>query len=145
MKKSKTLIAIITILLILAVITIVITKMNKIKFHFDNPIDTPQFIINIEENRKLYTYFKDNYIVKNNKKIDLRAALENKDINMEDIMKNIKYLTGANDGGSIFFVSKNNNVFNRTIHISKCDSFKENGDNHNYYISPAENYSVCSN
>lgn len=83
------------------------------------------------------TQFKD----ENNNLVDLKEALENKKITIEDVISNMDYYNAANDGGSLFYKSKNGKVF-----LAKCNSLPLNGNIKDIYITDDEEVlNYCTN
>ncbi len=96
-------------------------------------------VIKTSDNKTIYTETNDiNY--KENKK-NLINELKNGTVSIEDVIKEIAFLDGLNDGGTEIYLD-DSKVFDKKIYIYKCHSIMNNKDgqvidtyNEDYYIT----------
>ena len=102
-----------------------------------------KMIYKFDDGRVLYSKYDNNYYIKNNK-IDLKEALNNGTISIQKIIKDMEYVGGLNDGGTMIYKSKDSSFY-----LFDCHSidFDDNGNmirNNNYVITGNENdFDVC--
>ncbi len=81
----------------------------------------------LEEGRKIYSYLKKIvYLDENGKKHNLKNELKSKKTTMEDWIKNMEVYNASNDGGSVYFETKEN-FFETKFYLAWCNSLEANG------------------
>lgn len=86
-------------------------------------------ITKLEDGRTVYSEFSENYYIDNDgKKIDLKEALENNSVSMNEIIASMEYVTSMNDGGSALYKAKGNNLNDtKELYLASCNSLEGNG------------------
>ena len=108
----------------------------------DNVVDDSfTMITKLENGRTVYSEFSENYYIDDDgNKIDLKEALENNYISMDEIIKNMELMDSMNDGGSVIYKAKDN-ILNGTkdLYLASCNSLEGNGGIKNIFIGNDEN------
>ncbi len=102
----------------------------------------------INENQKVYSMYTEIKYNDHGKEIDLKEALENNKITIDDIISKMTLHDKASDGGSLWYQyeTKDNNLANMNFILMKCDSNEGNGNNKNIYIGDDEKLTYyCAN
>lgn len=95
-------------------------------------------IYELGNNSILYSEFKNIYYLpsdEKNNKIDLKNALEEKTVNIDEIISKLELVDELNDGGSKLYISSNN-ISNIDFYLARCNKID---GNKNIYISLNEN------
>ena len=108
----------------------------------DNVVDDSfTMITKLENGRTVYSEFSENYYIDDDgNKIDLKEALENNYISMDEIIKNMELMDSINDGGSAIYKAKDN-ILNGTkdLYLASCNSLEGNGGIKDIFIGNDEN------
>lgn len=108
----------------------------------DNVVDDSfTMITKLENGRTVYSEFSENYYIDDDgNKIDLKEALENNYISMDEIIKNMELMDSMNDGGSVIYKAKDN-ILNGTkdLYLASCNSLEGNGGIKDIFIGNDEN------
>ena len=108
----------------------------------DNVVDDSFIMITkLENGRTVYSEFSENYYIDDDgNKIDLKEALENNYISMDEIIKNMELMDSMNDGGSVIYKAKDN-ILNGTkdLYLASCNSLEGNGGIKDIFIGNDEN------
>ncbi len=133
-KKKNIFIATGSLLIILVVLGGILFLIRKDKITGKVLNDSPKYqvIYTFNDNRKVYSEFKDTkYVTKLGKSYDLSTALKDNLFNLDNMLNNIKKVDGLNDGGTKIY------YLNNHIDIVKCHKINSNTNNtfiEDYYI-----------
>ena len=102
--------------------------------------DSFTMITKLENGRTVYSEFSENYYIDDNgNKIDLKEALENNYISMDEIIKNMEWLDSMNDGGSALYKAKGNSLNGTNeLYLASCNSLEGNGGIKDIFIGNDE-------
>ena len=97
-------------------------------------------ITKLENGRTVYSEFSENYYIDDDgNKIDLKEALENNYISMDEIIKNMEWLDSMNDGGSALYKAKGNSLNGTNeLYLASCNSLEGNGGIKDIFIGNDE-------
>ena len=107
----------------------------------DNVVDDSFIMITkLENGRTVYSEFSENYYIDDDgNKIDLKEALENNYISMDEIIKNMEWLDSMNDGGSALYKAKGNSLNGTNeLYLASCNSLEGNGGIKDIFIGNDE-------
>ena len=102
--------------------------------------DSFTMITKLENGRTVYSEFSENYYIDDDgNKIDLKEALENNYISMDEIIKNMEWLDSMNDGGSALYKAKGNSLNGTNeLYLASCNSLEGNGGIKDIFIGNDE-------
>ena len=102
--------------------------------------DSFTMITKLENGRTVYSEFSENYYIDDDgNKIDLKEALENNYISMDEIIKNMEWLDSMNDGGSALYKAKGNSLNGTNeLYLASCNSLGGNGGIKDIFIGNDE-------
>ena len=102
--------------------------------------DSFTMITKLENGRTVYSEFFENYYIDDDgNKIDLKEALENNYISMDEIIKNMELVDSMNDGGSALYKAKDNSLNDTNeLYLASCNSLEGNGGIKNIFIGNDE-------
>lgn len=140
--NNKFLLVIITIIVLIVILAAIYYNKNKnFKINNDykilisetkNCTDDIKLYYSIYGGRKVYTYCLNNINIHyNNKKISLKKALKNDNINMTQIIDDLTYINGYWDGGSAVYKDDAKIISDGNITVIRCNTVDGNT---NYYI-----------
>ena len=107
----------------------------------DNVVDDSfTMITKLENGRTVYSEFFENYYIDDDgNKIDLKEALENNYISMDEIIKNMELMDSMNDGGSALYKAKDNSLNDTNeLYLASCNSLEGNGGIKDIFIGNDE-------
>ena len=107
----------------------------------DNVVDDSfTMITKLENGRTVYSEFSENYYIDDDgNKIDLKEALENNYISMDEIIKNMELVDSMNDGGSALYKAKDNSLNDTNeLYLAFCNSLEGNGGIKDIFIGNDE-------
>ena len=107
----------------------------------DNVVDDSfTMITKLENGRTVYSEFSENYYIDDDgNKIDLKEALENNYISIDEIIKNMECVDSMNDGGSTLYKAKGNSLNNtKELYLASCNSLEGNGGIKDIFIGNDE-------
>lgn len=107
----------------------------------DNVVDDSfTMITKLENGRTVYSEFSENYYIDDDgNKIDLKEALENNYISMDEIIKNMELMDSMNDGGSALYKAKDNSLNDTNqLYLASCNSLEGNGGIKDIFIGNDE-------
>ncbi len=107
----------------------------------DNVVDDSfTMITKLENGKTVYSEFSENYYIDDDgNKIDLKEALENNYISMDEIIKNMEWLDSMNDGGSALYKAKDNSLNDTNeLYLASCNSLEGNGGIKDIFIGNDE-------
>lgn len=107
----------------------------------DNVVDDSfTMITKLENGRTVYSEFSENYYIDDDgNKIDLKEALENNYISMDEIIKNMELVDSMNDGGSALYKAKDNSLNDTNeLYLASCNSLEGNGGIKDIFIGNDE-------
>lgn len=107
----------------------------------DNVVDDSFILITkLENGRTVYSEFSENYYIDDDgNKIDLKEALENNYISMDEIIKNMELVDSMNDGGSALYKAKDNSLNDTNeLYLASCNSLEGNGGIKDIFIGNDE-------
>ncbi len=98
-----------------------------------------------EDGTLVYASFANPTYLENKVAKNLKQALENKEITLEEFLDKLTLMDAANDGGSLFYET-NDQISNEKYYVAKCNSMKENGGIHDTFIvkDKAMVYQYCT-
>lgn len=102
--------------------------------------DSFTMITKLENGRTVYSEFSENYYIDDDgNKIDLKEALENNYISIDEIIKNMECVDSMNDGGSTLYKAKGNSLNNtKELYLASCNSLEGNGGIKDIFIGNDE-------
>ena len=102
--------------------------------------DSFTMITKLENGRTVYSEFSENYYIDDDgNKIDLKEALENNYISMDEIIKNMELMDSMNDGGSALYKAKGNSLNDTNeLYLASCNSLEGNGGIKDIFIGNDE-------
>ena len=102
--------------------------------------DSFTMITKLENGRTVYSEFSENYYIDDDgNKIDLKEALENNYISMDEIIKNMELVDSMNDGGSALYKAKDNSLNGTNeLYLASCNSLGGNGGIKDIFIGNDE-------
>lgn len=81
----------------------------------------------LEDGKKIYSYTKEiKYLDESGKKHDLKKELKEGKLTLDDFVKMMEVYSASNDGGSIYFETKDS-FFGTKFYLSWCNSLEGNG------------------
>ena len=107
----------------------------------DNVVDDSfTMITKLENGRTVYSEFSENYYIDDDgNKIDLKEALENNYISIDEIIKNMELMDSMNDGGSALYKAKDNSLNDTNeLYLASCNSLEGNGGVKDIFIGNDE-------
>lgn len=90
-----------------------------------------------EENEVIYSSLSTILYKENNRIIDIKDALEKKQITINDLINKMDLYLTANDGGSLYYAS-NINFIGKKFYLAKCNSSIKNGGIKGIFIDTNE-------
>ena len=93
-------------------------------------------IYSFEDGRKIYSEFANiEFIINENESVNLKDALNQNKISIDDIINKMTYQDSLNDGGSVvyYYSIKDNNLANKDFYLVKCHNIIENKNNNNIF------------
>lgn len=90
----------------------------------------------LDEKSAIYSVFPENKYQTENEILELKDALDNKKITIEDIIAQMEYETSLNDGGTIVYTNKNKKISSTDFYLIACHAYKKNMTEYieDYYI-----------
>ena len=111
---------------------------TKNKLVFDGePLNNSFFkIYQIDNNSTIYSVFPENKFQMENAILELKDALENKKITINDILNQMEYETSLNDGGTLIYKNKSKKISSTDFYLISCHAYKKNMKEYieDYYI-----------
>ena len=107
----------------------------------DNVVDDSfTMITKLENGRTVYSEFSENYYIDDDgNKIDLKEALENNYISIDEIIKNMECVDSMKDGGSALYKAKGNSLNGTNeLYLASCNSLEGNGGVKDIFIGNDE-------
>ena len=98
----------------------------------------------LKENIAIYSKLDTIEYKDNDNIINLKDALEDGKITIDDLISKMNYLNTANDGGSSYYES-NDNFIGEKFYLAKCNSLEGNGGIKDIFIDTNEEniYNYC--
>lgn len=87
-------------------------------------------VYKIDKDTTVYSTYSNPKFIDGEKEIDLTESLKEKKITIEDVISKMELYTAANDGGSMYYKSKEQDFY-----LAKCNSLPGNGGIKDIYIS----------
>ncbi len=102
--------------------------------------DSFTMITKLEDGRTVYSEFSENYYIDDDgNKVDLKEALENNSISMNEIIASMELVDSMNDGGSALYKAKGNNLNDTNeLYLASCNSLEGNGGIKDIFIGNDE-------
>lgn len=111
-----------------------ISTKGNIELSGNKKMDGFYTVYKVDQDTTIYSTFSNTrFKDENNKVINLKDALEDKIITIENVISNMDNYETSNDGGSMYYKSKNGNVF-----LAKCNSLPANGNIKDIFITDDE-------
>ena len=102
--------------------------------------DSFTMITKLEDGRTVYSEFSENYYIDDaGNKVDLKEALENNSVSMNEIIASMELVDSMNDGGSALYKAKGNNLNDtKELYLASCNSLEGNGGIKDIFIGNDE-------